>query len=211
MDQDYLESFKKQKLNILSRVDLSLKGSIDEPIKPLVDTINSSPYYCTTSTCSGRVTLIEKSVDNSNVKQNLKFHLRAHDLVDHDHINRLVRDFIDSHSDGQCLWLKFEPFIVHILCCDLTNSKSIIRLALDSGCRNSGITFTKNEGTYMAAIRSTSAMEVPICWSDGFKPDESYIKFLCEESNYRLSTNFERLEKFHTMVRREIITTSLKP
>ena len=39
--------------------DKSPKGSVDIPIKPLVDLINSHPSYATLSSCSGRITLFD--------------------------------------------------------------------------------------------------------------------------------------------------------
>lgn len=189
--------FQNIKSNILNRTDLSLKGSIDEPIKGLVDFINQNPNFCTTSTCSGRVTIIEKSVGGSGKKQNTKFHLRSHDRITFQDVNIIVQEFLKSCVDeDQCLWLKFEPFIAHILCCDLSRSKDILKIALASGCRNSGVTFSKHESSYLVAIRSTSTMEVPICCGLKLRPEENFLRFLCDESNRRMSGNLERLEKF---------------
>lgn len=202
IQNDKLSLFNQKKRSILEREDLSLKASIDEPIRSTVDLINSSPYYCTTSTCSGRVTIIEKFLGASGKKQNSKFHLRSHDKIYFNDVNPIVRCFLDDQpEDNQCLWLKYEPFIAHILCSSLETAKLIMTVAINSGCRNSGITFTKNDNGYLAAIRSTSSMEIPICCGQEFDPDENFIRFLCEESNRRMSANLERLDKFHKLLR----------
>lgn len=197
------ELFDQTKQSVLQRADLSLKGSIDEPIRPLVESINENTNYCTTSTCSGRITIIEKGSGKSGDKEGLEFHLRSHEEINFHQISQLMEEFSKSieKEDGQCLWLKFEPFIAHILCSNLDAAKLMLRVALDSGCRNSGLTFTKNNSIFMVAIRSTSSMELPISCSGHFQTNDSFITFVCEESNRRMRSNLERLNKFHRLVK----------
>ena len=52
--------FNRQKENALSSVDLSRKGSIDSHIVDLVEYINTSMEYFTTSSCSGRIIIFEQ-------------------------------------------------------------------------------------------------------------------------------------------------------
>lgn len=47
--------FATDKARVLGQVDLSRKGSVDEPIAPLVEYLNSVENYYTTSSCSGRI------------------------------------------------------------------------------------------------------------------------------------------------------------
>ena len=44
-----------QKKRVLGRADRSKKGGVDAPIAGLIDALNSSPAYFTTSSCSGRI------------------------------------------------------------------------------------------------------------------------------------------------------------
>ena len=44
------------------RLDKSPKGSVDEPIRELVDLINAHPCFATLSSCSGRITLYDKEL-----------------------------------------------------------------------------------------------------------------------------------------------------
>ena len=53
-------TFLKQKGIALDGKDLSRKGSIDEPILALVQYINKSEHYFTTSSCSGRILIFEQ-------------------------------------------------------------------------------------------------------------------------------------------------------
>ena len=51
--------FDRQKQTSLSAVDLSRKGSIDAPIEELIQFINSQRNYFTTSSCSGRIIVVD--------------------------------------------------------------------------------------------------------------------------------------------------------
>eukprot|EP00117_Sycon_ciliatum_P015419 scpid50084/ scgid15265/ tRNA wybutosine-synthesizing protein 3 homolog; tRNA-yW-synthesizing protein 3 len=50
-------AFARAKEQCLSQVDRSKKGSIDEPVAEVVDTLNASDHFFTTSSCSGRVAI----------------------------------------------------------------------------------------------------------------------------------------------------------
>ena len=54
------ENFQKQKDSSLSGIDNSRKGNIDAPISDLVTYINCSEDFFTTSSCSGRVSVISE-------------------------------------------------------------------------------------------------------------------------------------------------------
>ena len=46
--------FDRDKARVIDKADLSRKGSVDAPIRSLVDCINSCKDFYTTSSCSGR-------------------------------------------------------------------------------------------------------------------------------------------------------------
>ena len=52
--------FQSEKARVLAKADLSRKGSVDEPIRELVEYINSQDSFYTTSSCSGRVTVFSE-------------------------------------------------------------------------------------------------------------------------------------------------------
>lgn len=195
-----LETFQRVKNTSLSKKDLSLKGSIDELIRPLVDMINNSKYYYTTSTCSGRVTLIEKPIDKPGIKKGSKFVYNTHEEIDPDTFNLLLETYTQKNDEETSLWLKFEPFILHIQCFNLDKAKILLNIALEVGCRNSGITTGKDD-KFMVAIRSTSSMEVPIHCGSRFLLGMDYTDFLREECGRRLVENKCRLYKLQDVIK----------
>ena len=56
----YTSDFEKQKVKSLSSIDNSKKGSVDSRIIGLVDFINGSNDFFTTSSCSGRLAVISE-------------------------------------------------------------------------------------------------------------------------------------------------------
>ncbi|XP_032420967.1 tRNA wybutosine-synthesizing protein 3 homolog isoform X6 [Xiphophorus hellerii] len=52
-------TFSRIKTQSLSRLDLSKKGSVDEDIEHVVSLLNSCEQFFTTSSCSGRIILID--------------------------------------------------------------------------------------------------------------------------------------------------------
>lgn len=121
--------------------------------------------------------------------------MNHHEEVDFENFQSIVSNYANNGAQNSCLWLKYEPFIVHVQCLDLTRAHRLLNTALAAGCRNSGITLGKND-KFMVAIRSTSSMEIPIHSGQDFTLDQSYLKFLCNESNRRLRDNLMKLEKF---------------
>lgn len=53
------KSFAQWKKQCLNKADLSKKGAVDEAIEHVVSLLNSREEYFTTSSCSGRVILID--------------------------------------------------------------------------------------------------------------------------------------------------------
>lgn len=197
--QAKLKGFHLAKQQCLNKEDLSRKGSIDEPIRPLVDIINNNPYYYTTSTCSGRISLIEKPRENASIKKGGRFLLNNHEKLNLEDFLSVILSFSQRESskteEYTCLWLKFEPFILHVQCFDLERAHILLNSAVAGGCRNSGISLGKND-KFLVAVRSTSSMEVPIHCGPEFELNTRYINYLANECNRRLGENFVRLAKF---------------
>ncbi len=71
------DDFNARKKMILERVDKSKKGSIDQDIIPLLDKINTTDDYYTTSSCSGRINFFK-----GEKKYNCEWLYTSHEIVD---------------------------------------------------------------------------------------------------------------------------------
>ncbi len=56
-------------LKLSKELDKSKKGSVDEPIVDLVEYVNKTPDYCTTSSCSGRFSIFCAAYDETKSAQ----------------------------------------------------------------------------------------------------------------------------------------------
>lgn len=156
---------KEQSINeLLAGVtDRSPKGSVDEPIWPLINLINQSVNYYTTSSCSGRISAFQhtshqsikqgkwivcehgkvtyqqfmdawnQSTSRSNIQSTLQSNGTS---VDHP-ITQSLDQAIDQTEVGTVL--KFEPFIVSVACRSLQAATDLLTIAIGAGCRESGI------------------------------------------------------------------------
>ncbi|KFZ45521.1 tRNA wybutosine-synthesizing protein 3, partial [Antrostomus carolinensis] len=84
--------------------------------------------------------------------------------------------------------LKFEPFVLHVLCQELQDAQLLHSVAIDSGFRNSGITVGRG-GKIMMAVRSTHCLEVPLCAKGKLMVSEEYIEFLIHVANRKMEEN----------------------
>ncbi|NXP03257.1 TYW3 protein, partial [Thinocorus orbignyianus] len=85
--------------------------------------------------------------------------------------------------------LKFEPFVLHVLCQELQDAQLLQPpAAIDSGFRNSGISVGKG-GKIVMAVRSTHCLEVPLSHKGKLMVSEEYIEFLIHVANQKMEEN----------------------
>ncbi|NXH16127.1 TYW3 protein, partial [Bucco capensis] len=84
--------------------------------------------------------------------------------------------------------LKFEPFVLHVLCQELRDAQLLHSVAVESGFRNSGITVGRG-GKTMMAVRSTHCLEVPLTRQGRLMVSEEYIEFLIHIANQKMEEN----------------------
>ncbi|XP_036410280.1 tRNA wybutosine-synthesizing protein 3 homolog [Megalops cyprinoides] len=184
-------TFKQWKKQCLNKMDLSKKGSVDEDIAHVVRALNDAENYFTTSSCSGRIILIDGVSDCQDVqKQNCSWLFVTHQQCQKtDVVSGLER------SCGDAVF-KFEPFVLHVQCRRLEDAQLLHNVAINSGFRNSGITVGK-KGKIITAVRSTHCLEVPLSQKGQILVSEDYIEFLVEVANQKMVENLRRIERFH--------------
>ncbi|XP_013393713.1 tRNA wybutosine-synthesizing protein 3 homolog [Lingula anatina] len=184
--------FDKHKEQCLKATDLSRKGSIDAPIKELVQHINNCKQYFTTSSCSGRTILFQKASEFE--KQGCKWLYVSHEPAT---VEPVVLKLTNLQDD---VYFKFEPFVLHVQCRTLTDATKLHAVAVASGFRNSGISIGR-KGKIIMAVRSTHSMEVPIALGGQLLVTEKYIGELVTLANKRMAENQRRIERFFETVK----------
>ncbi|KAJ7334508.1 tRNA methyltransferase tyw3 [Desmophyllum pertusum] len=182
-----MAAFERQKVSCLSQVDLSKKGSIDEQIMDLVQYINAKDNYFTTSSCSGRISVFSELADQK--KKHCEWLYITHSAaVEEEVINSL------NGCQGSAVF-KFEPFVLHVQCRDLESGQQMLKAALISGFKNSGIVIGK-KANVIVAVRSTQSLEVPLVHMGELMVSNKYVEFLVNVANKKLEENQTKIDRF---------------
>ncbi len=148
-------SFIHQKHTFLSKFDKSKKGTIDERIKPLIETINSYLAYYTTSSCSGRVVLWT----GSGKKNEMEWLNVSHDLLRDDFFRIEPARLLKIEPADGLVWLRVEPLILHIRCKDLPAAITILD-AMKPSFKKSCLLTVRNK--IIVEIRGSEFLEMPL-------------------------------------------------
>ncbi|KAM8851120.1 tRNA wybutosine-synthesizing protein 3 homolog [Spinachia spinachia] len=185
------KTFSQWKKQCLNKLDLSKKGSVDEDIANIVSLLNGREEYFTTSSCSGRVTLIDRAAGSSDIhKQNCVWLFVSHQKCTPEDLMCGV-----ARSSGDAVF-KFEPLVLHLQCRRLDDAQLMHSVAVNSGFRNSGLTVSKT-GKVITAVRSTHGLEVPLTHEGKLLVEDEYIHFLAQIANQKMEENLRRIHRFY--------------
>ncbi|CAF0756794.1 unnamed protein product [Adineta steineri] len=184
--------------------DLSRKHSIDDYIVNLIHQINNHNDYYTSSSCSGRTIVFTSSpVVTSSTKSDCKWLYVTHEQAD---INAILNCLEERPKEIDMISIKFEAFILHIICRTLECAKVLLNIALECGYRNSGLVMS-NQGKITLAVRSTHALEVPIVIGRELCVDQDYITKIVSIANEKMTANMTKIDKFTACVNKKLGAT----
>ena len=195
--------FDQRKQRIISDLanntnDISPKGSVDAPVVALVDRINRTPHFYTTSSCSGRISLFQHDHSDGKGKSG-RWLLCEHGAVTLPQLLSALQTASTAHSTTTASVLRFEPFILAVACRSLSAASLLLSAALQSGCRESGITSAHPNRPVMVSVRCSIRMELPVLSdADGLLGGLSarYVSVLCERLNGKMADNAAKIARF---------------
>ncbi|KAM3415241.1 hypothetical protein BST61_g8772 [Cercospora zeina] len=195
--QDVFQEKKRKILQALSRpedeyTDSSPIGAVDSNIRHLVDQINETDGYVTTSSCAGRISVFlegaaklkddsgndeGRSPSSAQGKGGGSWLFVSHDPVDVRTVQEegalfelfsLPTSFPSADEHVRFVHFKFEPMILHILTSTLAHAQHCHSAAMSAGFRESGIVgVTGSEPTPHVAVRTQGlALESIIAYQD---------------------------------------------
>lgn len=175
--------WEKMKQGALHR--LQQAAEVDIVAKPLLDFINSRADYFTTSSCYGRIVLL----DFRGKKAPERFVARWHRPVNLEEVKTALRN-----ASGT-IWLRAEPFILHISCRDLDAAKTVLAVKNDAGIKRGGIFHIGRR--VQIELEGTARAEALVKWNR-HSVDDEYLKKMIKICNARFEKNaadFSRMEK----------------
>ena len=156
--------FTQRKQSVLSKLDKSIKQSIDKHLRGICDLINANRNYFTTSCCSGRAVLMTKGDTIENKKLAGQWLLVSHDPFEFDeYLNHTIEfESNEAYVHPEKIVLKYEPIVMHIACLSMDDAVALHNTVFNIGFRNSGISSDLSQTKFIVAVRCTIAFEVEI-------------------------------------------------
>ena len=109
-------------------------------------------------------------------------------------------------NKSSTLWLRFEPFILHVACRSLSASSALMAAARPA-FKNVGVTTWKDESPdsgfakYLVAIWGDEGLDMPLTTPDGSYPFADHHSWLAELVNERHQRNWDKIDRFVQAVR----------
>lgn len=185
-----MDNFLLWKKNFLAKKDKSNKGNIDKKIKSLVDKMNKSDNYFTTSSCSGRIVILIEP--ERRLKKDMKFLYKSHDHVKFSDLKKAL-----NNLPKKKLWFRFESVILHVSCRNLDDAYLLLEKARRS-FKYSGIISLKNK--FVVEIRDSGFMETIIADNGKLVVDYDYLKILANEANKKLKITHKRIKLLYRQI-----------
>ncbi len=175
--------------------DKIYEGEVDEEILPIIEKINSNPDYFTTSSCAGRIVLIE--LPEIGDKEGAEFLGKWHREVEVEE----VKAAYSKAKDDTTIFLLAQSPIIHVRCKNLESAVALRNTAVESGLKYSTLkSLTLNSNSepqkIVVEILSSENIHAPIAKDKTLYPSEDYLAFLVENANSALKRARQKLEKF---------------
>lgn len=187
-----MDQFEKEKKDFLGKLDKSKKGTVDEQIIKLLDTINSKEGFYTTSSCAGRILLVEIGMK----KDDSRFIFSAHRKVRAEEILAAL-----NQKTKDKVVLQQQNIILHIACKDIGRAKEILECSKAIGLKHTGI-ISITPRRIIIEIRNPVGMSLTVKQYGKTIISEDYLRLIIAEMNEKLEENYRKLEKLNSSLKK---------
>ncbi|MCD6414105.1 MAG: hypothetical protein J7L23_00560 [Candidatus Diapherotrites archaeon] len=179
----------KQKL-----VEKLEREGCDQEVEPYLDLVNSVPNLVTSSSCYGRMLLIDLP---DYTKKNAKFLWKTHQPANPEDVWRALNE-----CKGKFVWFKVDPLILHVSCKDIETASRLLKAKTRAGIKRGGI-FSISEERVQIELEGTYKMELPVKKGNRILVSEDYFKLVIEEANKKKLKNTKMWERFAEEFKKE--------
>jgi len=162
------------------------EGKVDEDIIDLLLLINSIREIYTTSSCSGRIGIIEEPA--LGAKPLSRWLVKVHRPIEFEEAWEALKDAREG-----LIFLKSQPPIFHVVAEDMEKAKKLHELGLASGFKYT--TFKVISNRYLIEINATEYLTAPLGKDGKVLVDEEYLRFAVEIGNSMLKRSKGRLPR----------------
>lgn len=160
------------------------KDDWDENVVPLCDAINNNPNFYTSSSCAGRVVLLQ--IPGIGDRSDAKWLFTSHGDADPNKVLKTLKE-----PPKEQVVYRYEPFIIHVECRNLEHAERLLTEVRTLGLKRCGIISLGAHPT--VEILGTANISTLISQENKLLLTEEYIKLMVETSNMLLEGNWNLL------------------
>ncbi len=184
---DYRE-FMERKRGFLERIERDKEiGYLDPDIEPLLKVINSRKKCYTTSSCSGRITIIDSVKPWVRGESEVVF--KKHSKV----VPEELLVYLKA-TPKYAFWVQATGPILHIITLDLNEAKLILEAGRRSGFKHSGIMSVSSKG-FLVELVSGSQVNILLRTREAIVINPESINTIAEVLNSVIDEARVRIEK----------------
>lgn len=169
------------------------EGKVDEDIIELLLLINSIKGIYTTSSCSGRIGIIEEPA--LGAKPLSRWLIKVHRPIEFEEAKNALKDAREG-----LIFLKSQPPIFHVVAEDMEKAKKLHELGLASGFKYT--TFKVISNRYLIEINATEYLTAPLGKDGKVLVSDDYLSFAIELGNSMLRRSKGRLARLEESFRK---------
>ena len=182
------DHFNVHKKNAVEKYQHAKKNNmVDTALVPTLDCINSFELYFTTSSCAGRILLLQ--LPKIGDKKQAIFLGKWHRMVTLEEVAQAI-----SKYDSDQLWLLGQPPIFHIGCQSIDAADAMIKLGISSGFKHSGVKSMHDQ--IIVELCSTERIDTPLGEKGLLLVDKQYLVFLVSRANKLITRTKAKLNRF---------------
>lgn len=163
------------------------EGKADEDIAELVDLINSYEDLYTTSSCAGRITVLQTPKEHDKLKS--EWLGKWHRTIKPGELKEAL-----AKTDKYLVYIQSECPILHVVARDSKTAEKLLFAAQQCGFKRSGIQAINPERV-LVEICSTEMLEAPIAEDGKIMVDEVYLEYLVNIANVKLEAGRKKLDR----------------
>jgi len=185
-------SFLQAKEKVMETLKKAMENNeVDKKAIPIIEKLNGIDEFFTTSSCSGRITIMElPSIGN---KIDARFLGKWDDKIK----IQDIKNALENAEKGE-IWMLAQPPIFHVSASDVNAASKLIKVAKQSGFKNSGIRSIGKRVT--VEVRSTEEVDVPLGIDGKLICDEKYLSLLVSIANEIMDRIEKKLKVFERKI-----------
>jgi len=193
-ERDFLNGKKRA----LQKLDQAInENKADKTILPILTIINEFSYYYTSSSCAGRIVLLQ--IPKIGDKQNAQFLGKWHQTIKPDELTSASK----NAEVGQ-LWLLAQSPIIHLTAKTIASASLMLKTAISCGFKNSGLRSLDKK--LIVEICSTERLDAPVGNDRILFCNDEYLELLISVANEVLEKSREKLSRFEEKLKKRLST-----